>query len=741
MSDLRQILAQGRKRLGIFIGAGGPADLLVDTVTKKMDPKGEALIPTIHKLTEVVLASLDPKYEKAIKSVKANLGPTTPNIEAILSRIRSLGSVLGADTVCDVDGAGYQSLAGAICKAIGEIVQVSLPVEPNPYAELAAWVGGASREHPVEIFTTNYDLLIEEALERTNLPYFDGFVGAHRAFFDAASVASNDLPARWTRVWKLHGSLGWELNSSQEVIRTGSRSSTNLIYPDHLKYDQTRKLPYSALLDRLKQFLCGSDTLLIATGFSFSDTHISTCISECLSANPSASVFAFQYRKLEEETSVCKLGFQRANLSVYAPDGAVINGIAGAWRLGELPAPNWESIREDFRVCWLDPWDLSRTGQTWSYNFLNVLTPESRNLADDARALADAIIIPGSKTETHWDDSAKILLAGILIYAAIHPHESRRDLTRVCEILMLPWDGPKGADTLSAVLGRMVEMEDSSTLANSVGHQYLGMPEKERESIFSAARRDSVWVKSPPMWRVLKDNGKAIDLDRVAAERYMLFVVLPFERLRTHRAWLRLLVTALAERFRRIPARGPGFAYRRHVFVDEWPRLGKLEIFEDEIAVARGADVQYHFYCQSFGQVEANYKDTWEDFIANSAVQAFAIQDKKTSEYLSALTGMQTIENPSWSRQRGFRGGRSSQSYGFTGRAVMMPDEIRRMKGSQLVIARGLNPILADVERVYLSPRFRKAEAVTLAEVAATVGRQAASSAERARFAWWDAQA
>lgn len=412
-------------------------------------------------------------------------------------------------------------------------------------------------------------------------------------------------------------------------------------------------------------------------------------------------------------------------------------------KIGKLALRPFDLHREgeDFRVCWLDPWDLSGTGRTWSYNFLNVLTAESRNLADDARALADAIIIPGSKTETHWDDSAKIFLAGILIYAAIHPHENRRDLTRVCEILMLPWDGPKGADTLSAVLGRMAEMDDPSTLANSVGWQYLGMPDKERESILSAARRDSVWIKSPPMWRVLKDNGKAIDLGRVAAERYMLFVVLPFERLRTHRAWLRLLVTALADCFRRVPARGPGFAHRRHVFVDEWPRLKHLEVFQEEIAVARGANVQYHFYCQSFGQIEENYKDGWEDFIANSVVQAFAIQDKKTSDYLSALTGTQTVESRSWTRSGSSWMGTNSQSHSYTGRAVMMSDEVRRMKATQLVIARGINPILADVERVYLSPRFNRGNGLTLAEVAATVGRGARDREELKRYAWWEAQA
>lgn len=36
------------------------------------------------------------------------------------------------------------------------------------------WISGTGREHPVEIFTTNYDLLFEQALERTHVPFFDG---------------------------------------------------------------------------------------------------------------------------------------------------------------------------------------------------------------------------------------------------------------------------------------------------------------------------------------------------------------------------------------------------------------------------------------------------------------------------------------------------------------------------------------------------------------------------------------
>ncbi len=35
---------------------------------------------------------------------------------------------------------------------------------------------------PIELFTTNYDLLLEEALEDEEIPYFDGFVGSKKSF-------------------------------------------------------------------------------------------------------------------------------------------------------------------------------------------------------------------------------------------------------------------------------------------------------------------------------------------------------------------------------------------------------------------------------------------------------------------------------------------------------------------------------------------------------------------------------
>ncbi len=339
MASLRPLIAQGRKRIGLLIGAGGPVSV-IDNATKN------PLIPAVAGLTQEVVSALDPTYGAVIKALKGEM--TDFNIETLLSRIRSLGSVIGATQVTGLNGSGYNKLSEAICAEIGKMVDKRLPSGSSPYTDLVSWISGTSREHPIEVFTTNYDLLLEEAMERAGIPFFDGFSGAREPFFDPSSVAANDLPSRWTRIWKLHGSLGWTANQHGEVIRKGGSHSTHLVFPEHLKYDRTQKAPYSALFDRLRSFMNTPDTLLITIGFSFADAHISALLGECLAANPSANVFAFQYRPLVEELFAKAIATKRGNMSVYCPDGAIINGIEAPWRPGSPPTRDWDSIRATY---------------------------------------------------------------------------------------------------------------------------------------------------------------------------------------------------------------------------------------------------------------------------------------------------------------------------------------------------------------------------------------------------------
>jgi len=341
MSALRSIIAGGRKRIGLLIGAGAPAGMAKDDGTYP-------LIPAVEGLTKQALSAITPTYGTQISALLNELRPKE-DIETLLSRVRALSKVIGTTTVHGLDAHGYEVFGTEICAQIGKIVDARPPTNSSAYTDLVNWVIGTSREHAVEIFTTNYDLLLEETFERAHAPYFDGFTGGREPFFDPVTVARNDLPSRWTRLWKLHGSLGWCLGEADEVIRTGKSSHTHLVFPEHLKYDQTQKAPYTALLDRLKAFLSASDTLLISIGFSYADAHVAARIGEGLAANPSSSVFAFQYKTLAEEHSACDLASKQPNFSVYARDQAMMNGVAGKWQItADLPSKDWGPIRSTY---------------------------------------------------------------------------------------------------------------------------------------------------------------------------------------------------------------------------------------------------------------------------------------------------------------------------------------------------------------------------------------------------------
>lgn len=341
MIDLRKILSQGTKRIGLLIGAGAPVSL-------PQGDDGKALVPDVKRLTKDVLEKLKEggEYGDAIENLQSDLD-RDPNIEQVLSRVRQLSQVIGEEKVHGLNGQNYGTLANSICDEIGIRVAAKLPDGTNSYTQLASWIGGVARKHPIEIFTPNYDLLLEEAFERVRIPYFDGFTGAHYPFFDPSSISGDELPPRWARIWKIHGSLGWKIKNGM-VVRTGCRNDSTLIYPDHLKYDQISRQPFSAFYERLRNFLLTPDSLLFCTGFSFSDAHITAVIEESLSSNTHTAVMAFQFNELKNESQAVNLALHRSNFSVYSPDGATIAGLQGQWKTGESPVEGWETIRRTF---------------------------------------------------------------------------------------------------------------------------------------------------------------------------------------------------------------------------------------------------------------------------------------------------------------------------------------------------------------------------------------------------------
>jgi len=334
---LQQALAPDKMRVAFFIGAGCPVAIRV--------PDGEGtrpLVPDIAGLTARVRQTVEASatFKEGFATLLGRLtktGNMNPNVEEILSYIRVLGEVAGGGAVDGLTPELLIALDQEICKVTTEIVNVSLPGDDSPYHKLAAWVGGIARSNPVEIFTCNYDVLMEQALEAQKVPYFDGFVGSHRTFFDLPSMEQDKLPSRWVRFWKIHGSINWWRSSTGNVERriSGEAGDRQMIYPSHLKYDQSRRLPYLAMLDRLKSFLASGQAVLITCGYSFSDQHLNETILQGLSGNATAICFGLLFGDRANAPEAVAKARRHPNLSLLAVDGAVIGSIERDWRPDE----------------------------------------------------------------------------------------------------------------------------------------------------------------------------------------------------------------------------------------------------------------------------------------------------------------------------------------------------------------------------------------------------------------------
>ena len=151
-------------------------------------------------------------------------------------------------------------------------------------------------------------------------------------------------------MWKIHGSINWRLGSQQSVIRSVAEdtASNYLIFPSHLKYDQSRKMPYLAMLDRLQSFILKKSSVLFICGYSFGDEHINEVISRSLQSNATAMAFGFMYGGLNEDKYSNAEACARltVNLSLIGGNGAVIGRKFGVWNFEKFDEQQYAEIVE-----------------------------------------------------------------------------------------------------------------------------------------------------------------------------------------------------------------------------------------------------------------------------------------------------------------------------------------------------------------------------------------------------------
>ena len=164
-----------------------------------------------------------------------------------------------------------------------------------------------TRQVPINIYTTNYDLYNENALDELGFMYNNGFLGSAQRIFNPNSYnyvvvenlgLSKDVwksVSNYFNLYKIHGSINWIkeegtetdtpriLEKDIELIRGRKRFDSLMIYPTPQKDRTTLMVPYSDLFRMMQNNLLKKNSVLITLGYSYSDEHINRIILNALS--------------------------------------------------------------------------------------------------------------------------------------------------------------------------------------------------------------------------------------------------------------------------------------------------------------------------------------------------------------------------------------------------------------------------------------------------------------------------
>ncbi len=341
--EIQQLLVSDTKKIGFLFGAGTSL-----SQKNELSPN----IPAIEKLTEIILEQLDASYSDIILDIKKDIidNGESFNIETLLSNIEGKIAIIGNGTLNNLNKDGFITLQNAIKTSLREIVSVHKSIDEKSYINMAqydfgAWIKNAFRKTAIEIFTTNYDYLIEIGLEQNYVPYYDGFSGSYKPFFNSDSVNDLKFALQQTKLWKIHGSLGLHQDkTTNRITRNTSSQEDLLIYPSTLKYANSKKQPYASFMDRLNNFLRQDDSVLFVCGYSFNDEHINERIISALQTDTTAHVYVLYYDKTSDGKYVfidsCKLAMlakQCKKLSILSSRSAIIGAKYGSWKLKRKP--------------------------------------------------------------------------------------------------------------------------------------------------------------------------------------------------------------------------------------------------------------------------------------------------------------------------------------------------------------------------------------------------------------------
>jgi type IV secretion system protein VirD4 len=362
------------------------------------------------------------------------------------------------------------------------------------------------------------------------------------------------------------------------------------------------------------------------------------------------------------------------------------------------------------------------------------------NLVKDVQNVSTMIVDPDGKgLQDHWAKTGFDLMTGVIIFVLVSDElkASQRNLSTVQAILsdggpvrelaerlaadkdshsdektkiaegfraVMEYIRDIGYEKIGAGHCNEVELVAWKT-ASQAAQSFLNKASNEASGVLSTALSFLTLYRDP----IVATNTSASDftIESLMQRRTSLYLVVPPSDKDRLKPLLRLVINQVVRRltekmeFDEAGASRSRFPHKMLLLIDEFPALGKLEIFEEALAFIAGYGLKALLITQDLSQLTKAYSRD-ESIMSNCHIRiAFAPNKIETAELLSKMSGASTVAHT----QRNFSGSRLSvvlnhvsTNEQMSQRPLLTPDETMRLPhADELVFVAGHAPIYCQI--------------------------------------------
>lgn len=334
------------------------------------------------------------------------------------------------------------------------------------------------------------------------------------------------------------------------------------------------------------------------------------------------------------------------------PHSAVVYDIKGEnWAL----TAGWRRREANNLVLKFEPAALD--GTSVRFNPLDEVRLRTDREVADVQNIMTMIVDPDGKgLRDHWQKSAQALLVGVALHVLYS--ERNKTLNGVIEFLSHP------ARSIEDTLIFMLETDHDLVgpgwpkpdgtpnychpVVAAAARAMLNTASEEQSSALSSAISYLTLYRDPVVARnTARSDFKVRDLmnDDKAVSLYLVVPPSDKERLRPLiRLLINQVVRGLTEKMVFKDGRSTaGYKHRLLLMLDEFPSLGKLDVFEESLAFIAGYGLKAYLIIQDISQLWTAYGKE-ESIFSNCHVRvAYAPNKIETAELLSKMAGTATV--------------------------------------------------------------------------------------------------